>query len=284
MLLSELKKIFHKELDALYGKEEVSSFFYLLIEEYLGLQRFVLAIQPDLRIQKDEEPKMFEALSELKEHRPIQHIIGSAHFMGMDFKVGPQVLIPRPETEELVRWVLADVDKQANLDILDMGTGSGCIAIGLAKSLKNASVQALDISEEALEVARGNALKNEVEVHFFKADMLDFHSKLSFDIIISNPPYVRKLEKNKMNKNVLLFEPESALFVSNEDPLIFYSGVARFASKHLKPNGMLYLEINQYLGPETCTLLDTFDFNTIELRKDMYGNDRMIKAIKNSQL
>lgn len=284
MLLSELKRIFHKELDALYGKEEVSSFFYLLIEDYLGLERFVLAIQPDLRIQKNEEPKMFAALSELKEHRPIQHIIGSAQFMDMEFKVGPKVLIPRPETEELVRWVLADVDKQANLDILDMGTGSGCIAIGLAKSLKNANVQALDISEEALDIARGNALKNEVDVHFFKADMLDFYSELSFDIIISNPPYVRELEKNKMNKNVLSYEPESALFVSNEDPLIFYRGVAQFASKHLKPNGMLYLEINQYLGPETCALLNTFDFNIIELRKDMYGNDRMIKAIKNSQL
>lgn len=282
MLLSELKRIFHKELDAQYGKEEVSSFFYLLIEDYLGLERFVLAIQPDLRIQKNEEPKMFAALSKLKEYRPIQHIIGSAHFMDMEFKVGPQVLIPRPETEELVRWVLADVDKRANLEILDMGTGSGCIAIGLAKSLKNANVQGLDISEEALEIARGNALKNEVDVHFFKADMLNFYSELLFDVIISNPPYVRELEKNKMNRNVLLFEPESALFVSNEDPLIFYRGVAHFASKHLKPDGILYLEINQYLGPETCALLDIFHFNTIELRKDMYGNDRMIKAIKSS--
>ena len=278
MLLSELKKIFHKELDALYGKEEVSSFFYLLIDYYLGLERFVLAIQPDLRIEKEDEPKMFDALSQLKEHRPIQHIIGSAHFMDMDFKVGPQVLIPRPETEELVRWVLADVDKEANLDILDMGTGSGCIAISLAKSLKNTNVQGLDISEEALEIARENALKNEVDVHFFKADILNFNIELSFDIIISNPPYVRDLEKNKMNKNVLVFEPESALFVSNDDPLIYYRGVADFASKHLKPNGMLYLEINQYLGPETCALLDTFDFKAIELRKDMYGNDRMIKA------
>lgn len=280
MLLRELKGIFHNELDALYGKEEVASFFYLLIEHYLGLERFVLAVQPDVRIEKDEEPKLFLALSQLKEFRPIQHIIGSTYFMDLEFKVGPEVLIPRPETEELVRWVLADVDKEADLDILDMGTGSGCIAIGLAKALKNATVHGLDISEGALKIARENALLNEVDVHFFTSDILNFKSELLFDIIISNPPYIRELEKIEMSKNVISYEPGNALFVPDDDPLIFYSGVADFASKNLKPNGMLYLEINQYLGADTCQLVRDYDFENIELRKDMFGNDRMIKAIK----
>ncbi|PIB37798.1 peptide chain release factor N(5)-glutamine methyltransferase [Maribacter sp. 4G9] len=280
MLLRELKRIFHNELDTLYGNEEVASFFYLLIEHYLGLERFVLAVQPDVRIEKNEDPELFLALSQLKEFRPIQHIIGSTHFMDMEFKVGPEVLIPRPETEELVRWVLADVDKEADLDILDMGTGSGCIAIVLAKALKNATVHGLDISDEALEIARENALLNEVDVHFFTSDLLNFESELLFDIIISNPPYIRELEKIEMSKNVISYEPGNALFVPDDDPLIFYRGVADFASKHLKPNGMLYLEINQYLCADTCQLVRDYDFENIELRKDMFGNDRMIKAIK----
>lgn len=280
MLLRELKRIFHNELDTLYGKEEVASFFYLLIEHYLGLERFVLAVQPEVRIEKDEEPELFLALSQLKKFRPIQHIIGSTHFMDMDFKVGPQVLIPRPETEELVRWVLEDLDANACAHILDMGTGSGCIAIGLAKALKNATVHGLDISEGALEIARENALLNQVDVHFFMSDILNFKSELLFDIIISNPPYIRELEKIQMSKNVTSYEPGNALFVPDDDPLIFYRGVAYFASKNLKPNGMLYLEINQYLGADTCQLVRDYDFEKIELRKDMFGNDRMIKAIK----
>ncbi|UWX53637.1 peptide chain release factor N(5)-glutamine methyltransferase [Maribacter litopenaei] len=278
MLLKEVKKIFHEELDPIYGKEEVSSFFYLLIEHFLGLERFVLAIQPNLMVEKKEESQLFSALSDLKLHRPIQHVIGSAHFMDMEFKVGPEVLIPRPETEELVRWILEDFEKRIGLDVLDMGTGSGCIAISLSKFLNKANVKAIDISMEALKIAQDNAKKNMVQVDFFKADISNLNIEQKFDIIISNPPYVRELEKNNMTNNVLSFEPEGALFVSDKDPLIFYRHIADFASQNLKTNGILYLEINQYLGPETCDLLSMFNFNSIELRKDMYGNDRMIKA------
>ena len=282
MLLKEIKKIFHQELNEIYGEDEVSSFFYLLIEHYLGLERFVLAIQPNLSIDKQEETKLFKALSELKINLPIQYITGKAYFMDMEFKVGPGVLIPRPETEELVRWIVSDVPEiSESLDILDIGTGSGCIAISLAKRFKNANVHGLDISEDALGVARENAHANDVKVYFFQADMTNFNIKQKFDMVVSNPPYVRYLEKNKMNKNVLDYEPETALFVSDDDPLFFYRSIAEFTTKNLKPNGMLYLEINQYLGLETCRLLKKYDFEKIELRKDMFGNDRMIKAIKN---
>ena len=282
MLLKEIKKIFHQELNEIYGEDEVSSFFYLLIEHYLGLERFVLAIQPNLMVDKQEEAKLFKALSELKINRPIQYITGKAYFMDMEFKVGPGVLIPRPETEELVRWVVSDVTEiSESLDILDMGTGSGCIAIGLAKALKNATVRGLDISGKALKLAKENTRNNEADVHFFQSDMTNLNIKQKFDIVVSNPPYVRYLEKNKMNNNVLDYEPETALFVSDNDPLFFYRSISEFTTKNLKPNGMLYLEINQYLGAETCCLLKKYDFEKIELRKDMFGNDRMIKATKN---
>ncbi|MDO6472026.1 peptide chain release factor N(5)-glutamine methyltransferase [Maribacter sp. 1_MG-2023] len=288
MLLREIKNIFHLELDAIYGKDEVNSFFYLLIEHYFDLERFVLAMQPELVIDKEQETVIFQALSKLKLEKPIQHIIGTAYFMGLDFKVNKHVLIPRPETEELVRWILDDVkDVKQLLTILDMGTGSGCIPISLDKNLTNAKVFGLDISTDALKVAdENNALLN-AGVKFFEANMLSLDAETSakelsqkFDIIISNPPYVRELEKEEMQNNVIEHEPSLALFVPDEDPLKFYSAVVNFAADHLNEDGCLYLEINQYLGEETMNLLEESNFKTIELRKDMFGNDRMIKGIK----
>lgn len=282
MLLKEVKQIFHKELNPMYGKHEVDSFFYLLIEDYLGLERFVLALEPNLVVDHEQESKLFKALSDLKLHRPIQHIMGKAYFMEMEFDVNPHVLIPRPETEELVRWILEEIKPNGKvMDILDLGTGSGCIAISLARVLKNAKFLGVDVSYEALGVAKQNAKRNQVEVEFLKADILNLDIKQKFDIIVSNPPYVRDLEKNKMNNNVVDFEPASALFVTDEEPLIFYKCIASFASEHLKTNGILYLEINQYLGKETYNLIEGHGFDKIELKKDMFGNDRMIKAMKN---
>ncbi len=292
MLLKEIKNIFHKELDAIYSKEEVASFFYLLIEHYLGLQRFVLAIQPDLIISKEEEQPLFEALSQLRLERPIQYIIGTAHFMEMDFGVTENVLIPRPETEELVQWVIeeyhtdgrnhGDVKKKQDEEvrILDIGTGSGCIAIALAKNLPHIKVTALDVSSEALMVAKQNAIDNDVNVTFVQADMLqleDLGDK--FDCIVSNPPYVRMLEKKEMQRNVTEHEPDMALFVSDENPLVFYKAICRIAKKNLKKSGSLYLEINQYLAKETEQLLKDHNFSEIELRKDMFGNNRMLRGV-----
>lgn len=282
MLLAEIKRIFHKELDSIYGADEVSSFFYLLIENYLGLERFTLVIQPNLVISKEEEAPFFEALSQLKLQKPIQHILGHTYFMDLKFNVGPDVLIPRPETEDLVRWILDDykLTNSQNLKILDIGTGSGCIAISLAKNLKTSKVSAMDISNEALEIAKENAESNEVNSDFFKADILKIETELQLDVIVSNPPYVRELEKDSMRKNVIEHEPEVALFVSNKDPLVFYRAIADFAQKNLTSKGSLYLEINQYLGKDMVELLKKYTFKNIELRKDIFGKDRMIKAVK----
>ena len=288
MLLKEVKNIFHAELDAIYGKDEVNSFFYLLIEHYFELERFVLALQPNLNIEKEQETILFKALSELKLHKPIQHITGTAYFMDLDFTVNEHVLIPRPETEELVRWVLDDVKEvKHSLSILDMGTGSGCIPISLDKNLVDAKVYALDVSPQALVVAEENNRTLGANVTFVKADMLSLHSKTAakeldqkFDIIISNPPYVREFEKEEMQNNVIDYEPSLALFVPDKDPLKFYKAVVNFASEHLNKNGCLYLEINQYLGEETKQILQQSNFKTVELRPDMFGNDRMIKGIR----
>jgi len=295
VLLRDIKNILHKELGSLYPKEEVESFFYMLLEHYLKLERFVLALQPNLILSKEEETTLFEALSRLKLQEPIQHVIGSAHFMDMEFQVDKNVLIPRPETEELVRWILNDgqvghIDTaqrrlSQDLNILDIGTGSGCIAISLAKNLPNAKVYALDVSEEALAIAKENATANGVTIKFLKQNILELepaHSigrlELEFDIIVSNPPYVREMEKKKMNKNVLEHEPNLALFVSNDNPLLFYKCITEFAVKNLKESGVLFFEINQYLGKETKQLLIDHNFSEIELRKDMFGNDRMLKG------
>ena len=286
MLLKEIKNIYHLELDPLFPKEEVDSFFYLVIDHYLGLERFVLAMQPNLVVSKDNEEPLFYALSQLKQERPIQYILGKAHFCDLEFGVDENVLIPRPETEELVYWILNEVQqgtRQERLRILDIGTGSGCIAISLAKNLPNAKVYALDISKKALQIARQNAVDNKVDIVFLEADILSMEGfKDKFDVIVSNPPYVRELEKKEMKNNVLEHEPGLALFVSDGDPLIFYKKITLFALNHLKTSGMLFFEINQYLGEEMKQLLEAGNFSEIELRKDMFGNNRMLKAVLNS--
>tara|TARA_R110000868_G_scaffold322991_4_gene583928 strand:- start:372 stop:1223 length:852 start_codon:yes stop_codon:yes gene_type:complete len=282
MYLKEIKNIFHLELDTIYTKEEVNSFFYMLIEHFLGLERFILALEPNLIISKEEENPLFEALSRLKIEIPIQHIIGKTNFMDLEFIVDKNVLIPRPETEDLVRWILKDIkDNRSEINILDIGTGSGCIPITLKKQLPNAKVFALDISDNALKIAMQNAKLNHVQIEFIHANILEIEKlDQKFDIIVSNPPYVRELEKNEMQKNVLKHEPGLALFVSDEDPLLFYKKIVEFALQNLKNNGAVYFEINQYLGKETQQLLDSTNFYDIELRQDIFGNDRMLKGIK----
>ncbi|GBF21480.1 MULTISPECIES: peptide chain release factor N(5)-glutamine methyltransferase [Arenibacter] len=282
MLLKEIKNIYHLELDPLFPKEEVDSFFYLVIDHYLGLERFILAMQPNLVVSKENEDPLFFALSQLKQERPIQHILGKAHFCELEFRVDENVLIPRPETEELVYWIINEVQKgdpREEVKILDIGTGSGCIAISLAKNLPNAKVYALDISKKALQIARENAMDNGVDIVFLEADILSLEGfKDKFDVIVSNPPYVRELEKLEMKNNVVEHEPGLALFVSDGDPLIFYKKITRLALSHLKKGGVLFFEINQYLGEEMKQLLEAENFSEIELRKDMFGNDRMLKG------
>ncbi|SNZ00660.1 peptide chain release factor N(5)-glutamine methyltransferase [Flagellimonas pacifica] len=293
MLLKEIKTIFHKELDAIYPTEEVDTFFYLAIEHFLKLERFVLVLQPDLALTKEEQQPLFETLTQLKQERPIQYILGKTHFMDLELLVNEHVLIPRPETEELVQWILdyCQVEQchpersrrsSRDLNILDIGTGSGCIAIGLAKNFPKAKVHALDVSEKALDVAKQNAELNKVDIIFLQKDILDpeFELESNFDIIVSNPPYVRELEKSEMKKNVMDYEPDLALFVPDNNALIFYEAITKFACDNLKTNGSLFFEINQYLGDKTQALLEAHNFLEIELRKDLFGNDRMLKGIK----
>ncbi len=284
MLLKEIKTIFQKELAALYPKEEIDTFFYAMVEHYLGLQRFVLVVTPNITLTKEEEQPLFEGLTRLRLEEPLQYILGETHFRDLVLEVNTAVLIPRPETEELVDWVVQEWGnrEEASPVILDIGTGSGCIAIALAKALPSAKVVALDISEKALEVAVKNATRNEVEVTFILANILDFDTmpERAFDVIISNPPYVRVSEKPEIRNNVKKYEPEQALFVSDEHPLLHYKAIARFAHQHLKKEGSLFLEINQYLGKETKAFLEENYFTKVELKKDIFGKDRMLKALK----
>lgn len=289
MRLKDIQDIFHEELDKLYGTDEVNSFFFMLTEAYFDVDRFALVIDPEYVINKEQETSMFAALSELKLEKPIQHILGKAHFFGLEFHVNEHTLIPRPETEELVQWILEEVSKNSQretLRILDIGTGSGCIPIALKKHLPNASVYAIDISAEALKVAKNNAKMNTVIINFAKADVLSlndlnvFEEDMLFDIIVSNPPYVRNLEKASMRKNVLAYEPDTALFVSDENPLVFYDKIANLAQKHLTLHGSLYFEINQYLGNEMSQLLAAKQFRNIVLRQDIFGVDRMMQCAK----
>jgi release factor glutamine methyltransferase len=281
MKLKEIKAIFRKELQPLYPPEEVDSFFYQLLEHYQKANRFVLVIDPERSISSEEESPFFEALSKLKKEYPIQYIIGHVHFLELELKVSDQVLIPRPETEELVRWILEENNKtDPGLRVLDVGTGSGCIALAIASAWPEARVFAMDVSQGALDIARENASSNKLQVYFCQGDICSPDPpELPWDIIVSNPPYVRESEKEAMQNNVRVYEPATALYVPDDTPLHYYRCLASYAAENLIDEGLLYLEINQYLGPETCRLLKDLNLTEIELRKDMYGNDRMVKAM-----
>ncbi|CAM3426732.1 peptide chain release factor N(5)-glutamine methyltransferase [Aequorivita lipolytica] len=276
MKISELKSNFKTTLSGLYPSEEIQSFFNILSEEYLNLSRIEVALHPEKTISTEDAEKFQEALLQLKNYKPIQYIIGETEFYGLPFKVNKHTLIPRPETEELVEWILS---KQKLITILDIGTGTGCIAISLAKNLPNSKISALDISKEALKIAHQNAKLNKVEVEFFQADILKTKTlPKQYDVIVSNPPYVRELEKKQMQQNVLKYEPDSALFVKDEDPLLFYRAISQLAKTNLKANGKLFFEINEYLADELTQLLKSKGFQNIEVKKDIFGKDRMLKC------
>lgn len=280
MKVKDTRTDFFNSLSEIYEPDEVMSFFYMLSEKVLNLKRVDVAMSLEKELSSTEIEEFKEANRRLLDQEPIQYILGDTYFYGLSFLVNKHVLIPRPETEELVDWVLKDSENNNNtLKILDIGTGSGCIAISLAKNLPNAKVYAIDISEKAIEVAKENAQRNGVSVTFIHENILEA-SDLSqdFDIIVSNPPYVRALEKKEVKPNVLNNEPHRALFVSDSDPLIFYNKITELAKKRLTPKGSLYFEINQYLGSETADMIKDLGFDSVELRRDLYNNERMIRA------
>ena len=283
MNLAALKTNFTSNLSGLYPSEEIQSFFNILSEKQLNLSRIEIALNPDRGISEEDFEKFQQALFRLKNHEPIQYIIGETEFFWLLFKVNKYTLIPRPETEELVEYIISEqkliTHNSQPITILDIGTGSGCIAISLAKNLSNAEVSALDISKGALKIAKKNAELNKVVIEFLQADILKTETlPKQYDLIVSNPPYVRELEKKQMQQNVLKYEPDSALYVKDEDPLLFYRAISQLAKKHLKSNGKLFFEINEYLADELTALLKNEGFQNIEVKKDIFGKDRMIKV------
>ena len=284
MKIKEYRSYFIHELTPIFDEGEAESFFYLILENKHELKRIDLALQPNLTFSADQIKVWNIILEQLKQEIPIQYLLGKTSFYGLDFEVNPAVLIPRPETEELVDWIIkcnGAAQTSKKIKILDIGTGSGCIAISLAKNIPDAQVFAIDVSAEALATAQKNAEINKVQVTFINKNILETTDlEQQFDIIVSNPPYVRNLEKEEIKKNVLDNEPHLALFVQDNDALIFYRKIAELAQENLSENGQLFFEINQYLGQEMMELLEEMNFKNIELRKDIYGNDRMMRGEK----
>ncbi|WP_288956265.1 peptide chain release factor N(5)-glutamine methyltransferase [uncultured Polaribacter sp.] len=292
MILKEFRNYFSEALSEIYPKTEIDTFFFLLIEEKLHLQRIDTVLKPDFLIDDDMLLRLKNITKRLQKEEPIQYILGKTEFYGLPFIVNENTLIPRPETEELVEWIIKEIQEkrikskdvisninEKSLSILDIGTGTGCIPISLANNLKCVKISAIDVSKKALQIARKNANLNNAEVDFIEMDILNTNKlNQQYDIIISNPPYVRELEKVEINNNVLENEPHLALFVTDENPLIFYKKITDLAKQHLTKNGVLFFEINQYLGKETVEILDKKGFQNIILKKDLFGNNRMLKA------
>jgi release factor glutamine methyltransferase len=280
--IKDIIDFFHEELLGLYDDNEIKSFVNLCMEKFINLNTTQLLLSKEEAVSESELLKFKFAINDLKEFKPIQYILGKAHFYGIDFKVTQDVLIPRPETEELVKWIIDDYKpiKQAQ-HLLEIGFGSGCISIALKKNLPQFYINAIDICENALKIATYNAFENNVHIDFSILDILNqaiWHRLPEMDIIVSNPPYVCESEKSLMQANVLNFEPHQALFVHDNEALIFYNAIADFATEKLKKDGSIYVEINERYGEDCCKLLNSKGFSSVEIKKDMQGKDRMIKA------
>lgn len=282
MKLKDLAGRFADNLGEIYGPDETQAIFLVAISSVLQYNRVDYLLKKDERLQEGQVTRFQNILAELQKGRPIQYVIGETFFYGLPFKVNPSVLIPRPETEELVEWVIESTALAAITGsgprIIDIGTGSGCIAISLKKNLPATEVFALDISKASIDVASANAALNQVDIHLIEADIRNFSTRQKFDVIVSNPPYITLREKEKMEDHVLEHEPHLALFVPNEKPLVFYEAIADFAWATLSDFGLLFFEINADMGKETIEMLAAKSFINIELKKDMQGKDRMIKC------
>lgn len=280
MTFAELKAHIHNCLQPLYPKSEINSFYFILLQHYGNYTTADVLANADTLLTDNIKQSIQQAITELQTAKPIQYILGETEFFSNRFFVDENVLIPRPETEELVDWVLQTYpDKNYPLHILDIGTGSGCIAISLAKFLPKSVVTAIDVSPKAIAVAQRNAERNGTKIQFLQCDILQTETlPEKYDVIISNPPYVRELEKSEMHNNVLSYEPHLALFVPNEHPLLFYEQIATLAQQYLTPKGTLFFEINQYLATEMQEMLTKKNFTQITIRQDLSGNDRMLCA------
>ena len=284
-MLTQLKHRFCKTLQTCYPEEEITALFFLSMQKITGDTRSALLANPALSLTAEQEERLTTVLTRLQRMEPIQYIFEECEFYGLTFGVNPAVLIPRPETEELVEWIVSDCVGTSG-KLLDIGTGSGCIAVATARFLESFQVSAIDISRDALTVAQKNAQKNGSHIHWIEGDILqpgNLEFIDTFDVIASNPPYICESKKRQMARNVLEYEPSTALFVPDNDPLIFYKAIASFGKKHLNKTGWLYLEINETLGQETVDLLISSGYEKVELRKDISGKNRMIRAKMNDK-
>ena len=288
MNIKKFRDYFNKILKKLYPTSEIDTFLFLLLEEYLNFKRIDVVLKSNFEISPEDLILLKSSTKLLEQEIPIQYILGKTEFYGFPFILNEHVLIPRPETEELISSILENVLKtrsfhtnanEKQLKILDIGTGSGCIPISLKKSLPFAEITAIDVSNEALTIAKKNAVLNKVDINLTQQDILNTTSlNQLYDVIVSNPPYVRESEKKEIKNNVLNNEPHMALFVKDNNPLVFYNKIAELAKNHLSENGTLFFEINQYLGKETVELIKLKGFNKIQLKKDIFGRDRIIIA------
>jgi len=282
MTLKSIHDQYREQLRDIYPEQEIDSIHSLVIERILGLSRADRVLRASESIEREKELELLDILERLKLEEPIQYILGKTEFYGLELTLNPHVLIPRPETEELVRWILDSTENKAPR-ILDLGTGSGCIPLALKNELPKAAVFGVDKSIEALDLARHNSKMLHLDVEFRRFDILKDSLPESefFDILVSNPPYVRFSERVYMKANVLKYEPEMALFVTDADPLIFYRRIIEIGSTHLSDKGLLFFEINEEYGQEILELLRDKGYAEIELRRDLNGRERMIKARKN---
>lgn len=270
-----------KSIAEIYSDQEAASVSTIILEDVFGITKLKRLSNPEKEFNSTDLLRLTDFIKRLLNHEPVQYVTGIAHFMDLKLEVNSNVLIPRPETEELLQWIIDDfLNSTKTVKVLDIGTGSGCIALALKKYLKSSEVYALDKSKNALNLAINNAKKNQLEVYFIHDDILFLSSKqlLKFDIIVSNPPYVLLSEKKLMNKNVLEHEPHLALFVDDSDPILFYKAIADYSLNNLNSKGLLYFEINEKYGEEIKIMLLNLNFINIELRKDFFGKDRFIKA------
>lgn len=284
MKIEQILNIFYSELKNFYTHNEIQCFIHIIFEDIFNVSKIEIYKDKNREIQNIYQNKIYKIIYDLKNYKPIQYITNKVEFYGLNFYVDENVLIPRPETEELVSIILKN-EILADKKILDIGVGSGCISVSLAKNSKS-QVFGIDISENALNIAKKNAENNKVNISFFEIDILNFKSlnnenqNITFDFIVSNPPYVRNLEKKMMKKNVLDFEPNLALFVEDSEPLIFYKAIANFAKEKLRQNGIIYLEINEFLANETADIFIKNNFFEVTVIKDFFKKDRFIKVIK----
>ncbi|MBU1368356.1 MAG: peptide chain release factor N(5)-glutamine methyltransferase [Bacteroidetes bacterium] len=278
-----VRSYYTAQLEPLYGKRESGQMIHLLLAHYFRLDRVKIALQPELRLSESELLQLHFAVKDLLLHKPLQYVLGETEFCGRRFIVRPGVLIPRPETEQLITLIEQDATTQHPLVIMDIGTGSACIAVSLALAFPGAEVLAFDVSDDAMQLSQENATLNGAQIKFIKADLLSemhLYTPFKADIIVSNPPYVRQSEQKLMRKNVTEWEPHEALFVSDDDPLIFYRALAQLASGNLKNEGSLWVEINEHLGNKVEALLASFGFSGIQCYQDFHGNDRFVRALK----